>query len=97
MKTVRRVAIVALMGSIAAVAGDGPGVDVRRYGALGDGQTNDTAAIQRAIDACAGSGGGTVYLPPGTYISGSLHLRSPVTVRLDAGSTGLRPGRGTRV
>lgn len=41
--------------------------DVRTYGAIGDGETDDTAAIQAAIDACATAGGGVVVIPPGTY------------------------------
>ena len=61
--------------------------EVRQYGATGDGQTKDTAAIQKAIDACAESGGGTVYFAPGNYISGSLHIRSNVTLYLDTGAT----------
>jgi hypothetical protein len=41
--------------------------NVRAYGAAGDGATDDTAAVQDAIDACAAAGGGTVYFPPGIY------------------------------
>ncbi len=55
-------------------------LNVRRFGAAGDGRTKDTAAIQRAIDAAARAGGGTVNLPPGTYLSGTLLLRSRVTL-----------------
>src|SRR5262245_42389398 len=40
---------------------------VTAHGAVGDGVTGDTAAIQNAIDTCAGAGGGIVYFPPGTY------------------------------
>lgn len=43
----------------------------RRFGAVGDGATDDRAAIQAAIDWVAGLGGGTVYLPPGTYAIGT--------------------------
>ena len=45
--------------------------NVKDFGAKGDGIANDTAAIQRAIDA-----GGTVYIPSGIYVTGSLFLRS---------------------
>jgi polygalacturonase len=43
--------------------------------------------VQKAIDACAESGGGTVYFGPGTYLCGSLHLKTGVCLRLDAGAT----------
>ncbi|MCL4217006.1 MAG: right-handed parallel beta-helix repeat-containing protein [Candidatus Hydrogenedentes bacterium] len=61
--------------------------DVLSFEAVGDGETKDTAAVQRAIDACAGAGGGTVYFAPGTYLCGSLHLRSNITLHLDNGAT----------
>jgi len=61
--------------------------DVRDFEAVGNGQAKDTAAVQRAIDACAGTGGGTVLFPSGTYLCGSLHLRSNITLHLDNGTT----------
>ncbi len=61
--------------------------DVRDYGAKPDGITLSTKSIQKAIDACSQSGGGTVYLPPGTYLSGTIYFKSGVTLRLAAGST----------
>ncbi len=61
--------------------------DVKAHGAAGDGKTNDTKAIQQAIDACARSGGGTVHLPAGTFVSGTLVLKSNVTLYLSAGAT----------
>jgi polygalacturonase len=64
-----------------------PYCDVRRYGAKGDGATNDTTALQAAIDAAAWRGGGVVLLPPGRYLSGTIHLRSRVTLRLARGAT----------
>jgi len=67
-------------------AGSGRGeYNVRHHGARGDGRTLDTQAIQAAIDS-AGRSGGTVLFPPGEYLSGSLHLRSHIIVRLGAGS-----------
>ena len=56
------------------------------HGAKGDGATKDTAAIQSAINA-AGKTGGIVYVPPGNYLSGTLHLKSFVTLYLSPGST----------
>ncbi len=59
---------------------------VRAYGAVGDGVTVDAPAIQRAIEAAAKAGGGTVYFPAGTYVSYSIRLRSRVTLYLDSGA-----------
>jgi len=59
--------------------------DIRDYGAKGDGKTMDTAAIQKAIDACSKAGGGTVYLPPRTFLSGTIYFKTGVTLRLAAG------------
>jgi hypothetical protein len=61
-------------------------VSVRDHGAAGDGLAKDTAAVQRAIDACAAAGGGTVQFTAGTYLCGSLHLKSGVTLRLENGA-----------
>jgi polygalacturonase len=63
-----------------------PQFNVRQFGAKGDGQTKDTKAIQSAIDA-AGVAGGTVYFPPGKYLSGTVRLKSHTTVFLDSGAT----------
>ena len=65
-----------------------PGVfSVRDYGAVGDGKALDTAAINKALEACAAAGGGQVRLPPGRYLSGTVHLKSNVVLFLDAGAT----------
>ena len=63
-----------------------PPFDVRAFGAAGDGRTKDTAAVQRAVDAAAAAGGGEVLLPAGTYLSGSVRLRSGVDLHLAAGA-----------
>ena len=60
--------------------------DVMRYGAKADGKTNDAPAIQKAIDACAAAGG-TAYLPAGNYLSGTIVLKSNVTLHLAQGAT----------
>lgn len=57
------------------------------FGAVGDALRNSTRAIQKAIDACAQAGGGTVTLKPGKYVTGALFLRSDVHLRLDSGVT----------
>lgn len=61
--------------------------NVRDFGAVGDGTTLETAALQRAINTCAEAGGGTVFCPPGNYLTGTLVLRSHVTLELSAGCT----------
>jgi polygalacturonase len=57
--------------------------DVRMFGAAGDGKTIDTPAINRAIDAAASGGGGTVRFPAGNYLCYSIRLKSNVALCLD--------------
>ena len=61
--------------------------NVKNYGATGSKMDDAQKAIQSAVDACAKSGGGTVYVPPGEYTSGTIHLRSHVRFLIDAGAT----------
>jgi polygalacturonase len=58
-------------------------INVRDLGALGDGTTKDTTAIQRAIDRCHVLGGGEVLVPSGNYLTGALALKSNTTLRLE--------------
>jgi hypothetical protein len=60
--------------------------DVRQFGASGDGQRVETAALQRAIDAASEAGGGTVVFPAGRYLSGTLTLPSRIRLELEAGA-----------
>ena len=64
-----------------------PVFNVKDYGATGRKQDNARPALQVAIDACGRAGGGTVYVPPGEYTSGQLHLRSGVRLYVEAGAT----------
>lgn len=59
--------------------------NVKSFGAVGDGTHKDTTAIQNAINSCASAGGGTVEVPPGTYLSAPLFLKSNITLRLIQG------------
>lgn len=56
------------------------------FGAVGDGKTLNTTIIQRAIDSCASTGGGTVRIPKGTFITGTLILKSKINLHLDPGA-----------
>ncbi|HTS16499.1 MAG TPA: glycoside hydrolase family 28 protein [Verrucomicrobiae bacterium] len=58
--------------------------NVRGCGAKGDGHTRDTAAVQKALDACASAGGGTVVVPAGNYLIGSIIVGSNTTLKLES-------------
>jgi len=58
-------------------------LNVRDFGATGDGKTKDTRAIQQAIDRCGVLGGGGVVVPAGDYLTGAIALRSNSTLRLE--------------
>lgn len=65
----------------------GADFNVRAFGAVGDGATKDTAAVQRALDACAQAGGGRVTVPMGTYLIGSVYLGNRTELHLQKGAT----------
>ncbi len=58
--------------------------NIRDFGAKGDGATLDTAAVQAAIDACNKDQGGTVLVPAGVFVIGTVEMKSNVTLRLAA-------------
>jgi len=64
--------------------------NITTYGAVGDGAVDNTAAIQKTIDAC--TEGGTVYIPAGTFVSGALYLKSNMTLELAEGAVLLGSG-----
>lgn len=66
--------------------------NVLDFGAVPDGRTLNTAAIAKAIAACAAAGGGTVQFPAGKYLTGSIELESNLTLQVDAGATLLYSG-----
>src|SRR6266446_2991148 len=68
-------------------AATGNSLDVRTFGATGDGTTLDTPAINKAIDAAGAAGGGIVRFPAGSYLCYSIHLKSHITLYLDPGAT----------
>jgi polygalacturonase len=60
---------------------------VKDYGAKGDGTSLDTRSINNAIEAASAAGGGTVYFPAGNYYTGSIRLKSNITLFIDQGAT----------
>jgi polygalacturonase len=79
-------ALALLVAARTAIAAEAGVFNVRDYGAAGDGKTLDTAALNKAVAACAEAGGGQVRFPPGRYLSATVHLKSRVTLYLEAGA-----------
>ncbi len=67
--------------------------NVEEFGARSDGRTLNTAAIQSAIDACHGHGGGVVVCGAGEFLTGSIELKSGVELRLESGCRIVGSGR----
>lgn len=87
-RNARSIVLVLMFLSAASAVPAGEKVyDIRDFGAKPDGKSLCTRAIQAAIDQCAENGGGTVYLPAGTWLTGTVYLESHVTIRLDTGCT----------
>lgn len=70
---------------VSAVAG-ATTIDITRRGAKGDGVTDNTVIVQKAVDECAEKGGGTVSVPAGTYRIRPVELKSGVNLHLEAGA-----------
>lgn len=61
-------------------------INIVDRGAVGDGKTMNTTVVQKAIDMCQKAGGGTVFIPEGIYVSGTIYLKSNVALELGAGA-----------
>ena len=61
--------------------------NVTQYGAIGDGTNDSSEAFQKAISACSTAGGGSVVVPPGTFLTGPIHLQNNVNLHVDRGAT----------
>jgi polygalacturonase len=61
--------------------------NVKNYGAIGNGKNLDSKAINAAIEAASNAGGGTVYVPAGNYLSGSIRLKNYICLFIDQGAT----------
>ena len=86
MKTIFRTLLATCVLTLTVASAHAATFDVKAYGAKGDGTTMDTAAIQKAIDAAIKTKG-TVVVSAGTYLSGSIFVKSGVTLRIDKGAT----------
>jgi polygalacturonase len=93
----RRVALlVVLLGAVGDAGAAAPAArgkasgpafyDVRSFGAVADGKTKATEAVRKAIAAAAAAGGGTIVFSGGTYLCGAIHLKSNITLFVDAGT-----------
>jgi polygalacturonase len=76
--------VFAIAPMAANAAGDESTFNVRTYGAACDGRQLDSPAIDKAINAASAAGGGTVLVPAGTYLCGSIHLQSNIHLLIDA-------------
>jgi polygalacturonase len=79
----RQLILVILFLTATIWAAPGKTVDATKAGAVGDGATVNTVAIQKAIDACSANGGGTIQFPAGCYVTGTIQLKDSVTLHLD--------------
>jgi polygalacturonase len=61
-------------------------LNIKDFGAVGNGQHNDTEAINKAIESCCEAGGGTVVIPRGIYLTGPIHMRSHINLRVEQGA-----------
>src|ERR1700761_1678 len=84
----RLLCIVCVICTMQAYSAPLPGnvYDVTAYGAKGDSATIASPAINKAIDAAAAAGGGTVYIPAGKYLSYTIRLKSDITLYLEQGA-----------
>ena len=66
-------------------------IDATKAGVVGDGTTLNTASIQKAIDECAADGGCIIRFPAGRYLTGTIQIKSNVTLRLGRVTCSPRP------
>lgn len=91
MKT-RLLVLLFALAALRALAAPSTAYNVLDHGVVPDGTTKNTAAITAVIAKIKAAGGGTLYFPPGRYLTGSVHLESNLTLHLEAGATLLYSG-----
>jgi len=87
MKPIQFICVILFYGASIVHAQQSPSVfNIKNFGAKGDGKTVNTQAINKAINTCADAGGGTVAVPAGTYLTGTVQMKSHVTLLLEKGA-----------
>jgi polygalacturonase len=81
----RRFLLISLL-SIVFYNADAQTFDILKYGAVGDGKTVNSGAIQKTVDDCNKGGGGTIIIPAGVFITGTVYLKSNVHLYLEPGA-----------
>ena len=69
------------------LSGKAETINMQSFGAKADGKASNTAIIKRAIDKLSAAGGGTLFFPAGTYLTGPIVLKSNITIDIEAGAT----------
>ncbi len=77
--------VLSFLSNLVAVGSVGKAYNILDFGTKPDGKILCTQAIQNAVDQCAANGGGTVYFPAGTWLTGTIYLESHITLWLDSG------------
>jgi len=86
MKRIRLISVICLWAFVVGAQQSPSVFNIKNYGARGDGKTVNTQAINKAVTACADAGGGTVVVPAGIFLTGTVQLKSHVTLMLEKGA-----------
>jgi polygalacturonase len=79
--------LIPLLLTVTTISANTKNYDITIYGAVPDGKTIATQAINKAVEACNADGGGVVYVPAGTFLTGTIILKDNVELYLERGST----------